>query len=359
MAQFLDREARGSGTDDLDNSWEELRHGLIRLRGSTGAGSHQGEMGGSEGGGQQGERGGGGRGARAQGRLGRGVRGLGRGRGGVGECDQEGREEGEAVYQEVEEGGGSGRGMVGRRGAGDQGGERGARGRVRVQGRGGRGGRGVPGADGLEAERGGRVRGARAQGRLGRVQEQGGRGGGKRVRARAWVYTTNNYYESVDQQAPLPVLSSNMTYICYGREVCPTTGTPHLQGYVHFKSPVQNPQRYFSAFGPHTHLERAVGTAEENREYCSKDGDFVEYGELPYSPKEKGVKEQERWQAAFDSAKEGKLDDIPADIRTRYYNTYNKIKMDYAPKASHLDGPLKHLWIVGRAGSGKSTWAYR
>ena len=179
------------------------------------------------------------------------------------------------------------------------------------------------------------------------------------MRARAYAFTMNNYNASVDPQAPLPVLSPNMTYLCYGREVCPSTGTPHLQGYLVFNNPVQNPGRYFTAFGPQMHLEIAVATAEENKEYCSKVGDFFEYGELPGNPNSQGIKEQERWKAAFQSAKEGKLDNIPADIRTCFYSTYNKIKMDHAPKASHLERPLQHLWIVGRTGPGKSSWAYR
>ena len=83
-------------------------------------------------------------------------------------------------------------------------------------------------------------------------------------RTRAWVYTVQNYFASVDPLAPLPTLQTNMRYLCYGREVCPDTGTPHLQGYVYFFNPVQSPHPYFSTFGPHAHVEMAVGTAEEN-----------------------------------------------------------------------------------------------
>ena len=219
----------------------------------------------------------------------------------------------------------------------------------------GQGGRG-PGQRGRGGGQGARGRG-RGGGRV------GGRGGGRRVRARAWAFTMNNYYASIDPHAPLPALQPNMQYLCYGREVCPTTGTPHLQGYVVFNYPVQNPNRLFAEYGPHTHMERALGSAEENAEYCAKEGDFLEYGDIPVSAQVRGERgggaEQERWKAAFLSAKEGKLDEIPEDIRTRFYSTYEKIKRDYAPKPSHLDGPLQHLWIVGGTGTGKSSWAFR
>ena len=182
-------------------------------------------------------------------------------------------------------------------------------------------------------------------------------------RSRAWIYVINNYFAWDNPLAPLPTLQDNMKYLCYGKEICPTTGTPHLQGYVRYHSQVQIPLAYFSTFGPHPHLEMAMGTAEENQEYSSKDGDFTEYGELPASQKAKGERggeaEKQRWGDAFQAAKEGRMDEIPTDLRTRYYSTYKKIKSDHAPPAAHLDGPLEHLWIVGESGSGKSSWAFR
>ena len=186
------------------------------------------------------------------------------------------------------------------------------------------------------------------------------RGGDRREeKARAWVFTVPNYFASVDPLAPLPALQANMKYLCYGREICPDTGTPHLQGYVYYVNTVRNPHAFFSTFGPHAHVERAVGTAEENQEYCSKEGDFTEYGVLPASQKAKGEAEKKRWRDAFLAAREGRMGDIPDDLHTRYYSTYKKIRQDHAPPAAHLDGPLQHLWIVGESGSGKSSWAFR
>ena len=130
------------------------------------------------------------------------------------------------------------------------------------------------------------------------------------------MFTINNYYASVDHLAPLPTKQANMKYLCFGREVCPTTGTPHLQGYVYYVNPVRSPHTYFSTFGPHAHVEMAVGTAEENKEYCSKEGDFIEYGELPASQKAKGEAEKKRWGDAFLAAQEGRMGDIPEDMRT-------------------------------------------
>lgn len=70
-------------------------------------------------------------------------------------------------------------------------------------------------------------------------------------------------------------------YIIYGRETCPNTGRQHFQGYVYFKERRRLP--YLKKWIPSGHFEAAKGTPEQNKVYCSKDGDFKEYGRLPRS----------------------------------------------------------------------------
>lgn len=68
-------------------------------------------------------------------------------------------------------------------------------------------------------------------------------------------------------------------YLVFGRETAPTTGTVHLQGYVAFSS-----RRRFDvvcALLTPAHVEIARGSAQVNRTYCTKDGDFVEHGSIP------------------------------------------------------------------------------
>jgi hypothetical protein len=91
-----------------------------------------------------------------------------------------------------------------------------------------------------------------------------------------WVFTCNNYGDE-DEQRVRELLEA-ADYGIYGREVG-EAGTPHLQGFVIFK------RRY--RFGqvrdllPGCHIELARGSAVDNRDYCSKEGDFQEYGEPP------------------------------------------------------------------------------
>ncbi|GBN01785.1 Replication-associated protein [Araneus ventricosus] len=70
-------------------------------------------------------------------------------------------------------------------------------------------------------------------------------------------------------------------YLILGREVCPDTGRQHIQGYVYFKQRRRLP--FCKKWLPQAHFEGSKGSPESNKVYCSKDGDFTEYGRLPRS----------------------------------------------------------------------------
>ena len=193
-------------------------------------------------------------------------------------------------------------------------------------------------------------------------QKQGGsqpRG----VKNRWWVFTINNPIGE-----PTGLLAPNMEYLAFGREGMGPGQTPHLQGVVKFKHPVARPSRYFEQFGA-GHFEIMRGTPEEAIEYCKKEGDFQELRTRPQRRCDQGhhgvkggVKggrmEAARWEDAWSSAKQGRLEEVPADLRTRYFNTYSKVASKYQKKPSELK-ELNNLWIHGKSGSGKSTWAHR
>ena len=69
-------------------------------------------------------------------------------------------------------------------------------------------------------------------------------------------------------------------YLVVGKEVCPKTGRPHLQGYVYYKNP-RSWNSVKKSLPNRCHLENAIASAIKNYEYCSKDGEYYEYGEMP------------------------------------------------------------------------------
>lgn len=95
------------------------------------------------------------------------------------------------------------------------------------------------------------------------------------TQARGWVIVVNNYTEEdITAMANLP-----KAYVIYGKEVAPTTGTPHLQGYAYF--PNKATFKQLKKWLPRAKLLVANGTIEHNIRYASKDGIVTEHGERP------------------------------------------------------------------------------
>lgn len=94
--------------------------------------------------------------------------------------------------------------------------------------------------------------------------------------ARNWCFTLNNPTE--DEFKDL-FRYDIINYIVIGHEYCPKTNTPHLQGYVQFK----NKMRLITIknkFNERGHFEKQKGTVEEAINYCKKDGNFYEDGNI-------------------------------------------------------------------------------
>jgi hypothetical protein len=97
--------------------------------------------------------------------------------------------------------------------------------------------------------------------------------------AKRWCFTINNYTDESLLHLSLLSEETRVEYLVYGRELAPTTGTPHLQGFICLTTPFT--LTALRALLPSCHLENARGTPEQNRTYCTKDGDFDEHGSLP------------------------------------------------------------------------------
>jgi len=91
--------------------------------------------------------------------------------------------------------------------------------------------------------------------------------------SKQWIFTWNNYDGSkIDEFCNL--LNSKGKYI-FGIEVAPSTGTPHLQGYVNFNKK-QRPIECFGDFSNKISWRKMSkdATEKDNLTYCSKDGNY-------------------------------------------------------------------------------------
>jgi hypothetical protein len=91
-------------------------------------------------------------------------------------------------------------------------------------------------------------------------------------RAKHWCFTLNNYTDD-----SIEFIASNadcFEYLIYGKEVG-ESGTPHLQGFVSFKSRVRRNHCVEKIGQAHFTVARHV---DNSIEYCKKDSDYTEFG---------------------------------------------------------------------------------
>jgi len=110
---------------------------------------------------------------------------------------------------------------------------------------------------------------------------------------RNWIFTINNWTPN-DEQTLIDFGGSNQCkYLVYGYETG-ASGTPHLQGYVIFRDQ-KRLRGAKNLIGPRSHLEPARGSAQSNYDYCTKDGLFKEFGELPKTTSSNGFDALKQW----------------------------------------------------------------
>lgn len=94
-------------------------------------------------------------------------------------------------------------------------------------------------------------------------------------RAKHWCFTLNNYTPADLDRLSAPI--DGIDYLVFGREVG-ASGTPHLQGTVCFQSRKRLQQVIAIIGQAHCSVTRFL---LQSIEYCKKDGDNVEWGEVP------------------------------------------------------------------------------
>lgn len=163
-----------------------------------------------------------------------------------------------------------------------------------------------------------------------------------RARGICWtLYDYEGYIKDLEQE--------HCTYIVYGKEVCPDTKRPHLQGYIYYNN--AQSLSAFSSFYNNCHVEKQRGTAEQASEYCKKEGDFTERGELPKQGK------RTDWGLALEQLKTQDITDViqsqpqllPCQRALREFK-------NLLLKPKHRT--VNVIVLYGTAGTGKTRYAY-
>jgi len=95
------------------------------------------------------------------------------------------------------------------------------------------------------------------------------------ARAKYWCFTSY-----VEEGALPTTLPPEATYLCYQREICPTTGQEHYQGYLELvtRQRLQGVKRILE--DPAAHLEQRKGTGVQASDYAQKE-DTRKPGSVP------------------------------------------------------------------------------
>lgn len=166
------------------------------------------------------------------------------------------------------------------------------------------------------------------------------------AQSKRWCYTLNNY---TDEERQTLVDYPNVYHVV-GKEVG-ENGTPHLQGYFVFKTAKR--LAAMKKVSSRAHWEVAKGSTDANFVYCTKDGDFGEYGIRPKTPKETGEEQHARWLDVIRSAKDGTCEEEYPKEFVQYNGTITRM---LEPTCQIIDEYTGHWWW-GPPGSGKSRQA--
>nr|QTE03426.1 MAG: replication-associated protein [Phylloscopus tenellipes CRESS-DNA-virus sp.] len=141
----------------------------------------------------------------------------------------------------------------------------------------------------------------------------------------------------------------DVQYCIFGNEKCPKTGRWHKQGYVCFS----NKKRLtaLKKLDSTAHWEPKRGSVQEAVDYCKKDGDWYEKGDMPI---EKGSN-KDSFKYCLDMVKEGNFDAIEDSEHLGTYIRYKKtFDSYYKPKLPPYPEPIG-IWLHGKPGKGKDT----
>lgn len=95
----------------------------------------------------------------------------------------------------------------------------------------------------------------------------------QRYRTRNWVFTD---FELIDWETVYNN-QSNIRYITYGEEKCPSSGNTHYQGWIQLENPKEL-NWVKKHLHPTAHWEAMKKNSVANNKYCHKDGDYKIFG---------------------------------------------------------------------------------
>lgn len=175
-------------------------------------------------------------------------------------------------------------------------------------------------------------------------------------RALAWCFTLHNWTEN-EWDVLKQMIESKCKCGIMGKEICPTTGTPHIQGYFKRNEGFAISAGGIKKLNKRMNYRLADGSAQSNYVYCSKEGNFWAHGDFGDSQQGKRTD----LIRLKDEIMEGKkVDEIALEKPNMYHmygRTLNKIE-DLRMRKLFRTEMTRGRWLWGATGVGKSHAAF-
>jgi len=173
----------------------------------------------------------------------------------------------------------------------------------------------------------------------------------KRTHGITWtLFNYEPYLDKLKQYA-----KDECRYMIFGYEVCPDTGKRHLQGYHYYSNARAYPNR---AWRKVTDLEEngrdfiSNGSPQQNYDYCSKLGDFWQFGELP----KQGARTD--WNQAVSDLQAGRDISTVVEHQPQLLPCIRALERFQTLRLRPLNRPVNVIVLIGEPGTGKTRWAY-
>ena len=170
-----------------------------------------------------------------------------------------------------------------------------------------------------------------------------------------FVFTLNNYTDL--EYTQLKESSITTKWFIMGKEVAPATGTPHLQGAC-----VIGKQLALSTIKKwpgmeRAHLEEMKGSPVDSHKYCSKDGDFYEWGVSP-KPGERTDLKQAAQRILAGATMQQLADDPDMSGMIIKYSKGLIALRAYVTPPRDPNTPPTVIWLSGPSGTSKTRTAF-
>lgn len=174
-----------------------------------------------------------------------------------------------------------------------------------------------------------------------------------------YIFTYNNYTNEGEESLK-NWLALHAKYAVFGHEIAPSTGTPHLQGYLSLRKKMRMTTIHgkLREINVNLSLQVARGSANENRVYCTKaDKDnMYECGDINQCSSSRSDLRE-----VAENVKKGKrIDEIFEDNGSTFIQYHAGIKAAVALVEKKICPKVREVTVsvyCGRAGTGKSHTA--